>query len=102
MNALADIPESLDLPAFRPELAFPLLPDDMIGCVRRYSSEVKSPTGTYLFSRGQRDTHMFVVLEGSVNVYTGDEHESESVIDLTRHQFTGELNLLNEQGSLVT
>jgi thioredoxin reductase (NADPH) len=93
----------LDFPAFRPELAFPLLPDDMIACMRSYASEVKEAAGTSLFSRGQRDTDMFVVLEGTVNIYIGDEkNASESVIDLTHHQFTGELNLLNDQGSLVS
>ena len=45
---------------------------------------------------------MFVVLEGTINIYIGDEeHEFEPVIDLTHHQFTGELNLLNDEGSLV-
>ena len=103
ITTLTDHSDSLDFPAFRPELAFPLLPDDMIACMRGYASEVKEAAGTLLFSRGQRETDMIVVLEGSVNVYTGDEqHELESVIELTHHQFTGELNLLNDQGSLVS
>jgi hypothetical protein len=45
---------------------------------------------------------MFVVLEGTVNIYTGDEkNDIESVIDLTHHQFTGELNMLNDQRAPV-
>jgi thioredoxin reductase (NADPH) len=103
ISALTDRSDLLDYPTFRPEMAFPLLPDDMIACTRGYASELRAAAGTILFSRGQRDTDMFVVLEGAINVFIGDdEHESESVIDLTHHQFTGELNLLNEQGSLVS
>ena len=102
-TALTDHSDLLDFPAFRPELAFPLLPDDMIACMRGYASEVKEEAGATLFTRGQQDTDMFVVLEGAVNIYTGDEkNEFESVVDLTHHQFTGELNLLNDQGSLVS
>jgi thioredoxin reductase (NADPH) len=45
---------------------------------------------------------MFVVLEGTVNIYTGDEkNDIEPVIDLTHYQFTGELNMLNDQRTLV-
>jgi thioredoxin reductase (NADPH) len=49
-----------------------------------------------------RETDMFVVLEGTVNIYTGDEkNDIEPVIDLTHYQFTGELNMLNDQRTLV-
>jgi thioredoxin reductase (NADPH) len=92
----------LDFPAFRPEMAFPLLTDTMIETIRAYASEVMEPGGTTIFSRGQRGADMFVLLEGKVNIYTGDEENtSETVIDLGPHQFTGELNMLNDQPSLV-
>lgn len=101
-NALSDASSLLDFPAFRPEMAFPLLTDDMIESIRGYASEVMEPAGTSIFSRGQHDIDLFVVLQGIVNVYTGDEkNKIESVIDLSRHQFTGELNMLNGQRSLV-
>ena len=52
--------------------------------------------------RGERGTDMFVVLEGNVTIYTGnEENTSETVIDLGDHQFTGELNMLNDQPTLV-
>src|SRR5437870_5276410 len=103
MTAPTDSSASLDVPAFRPEMAFPLLTDDMIESIRGYASEVAEPAGTSIFSRGQHDTAMFLVLEGTVNIYTGDEkNDIESVIDLTHHQFTGELNMLNDQRALVS
>ena len=101
-TAFTDPSALLDFPAFRPEMAFPLLTDTMIENIRSYASEVMEPAGTTIFSRGQRGADMFVVLEGNVNIYTGDEENtSENVIDLGPNQFTGELNMLNEQPSLV-
>ncbi len=83
-------------------MAFPLLTDGMIGTIRAYASEMRVDAGATIFSRGQRGTAMFVVLEGNINVYTGDEEgSSETVIDLDANQFTGELNMLNDQPSLV-
>ncbi len=71
-------------------------------CIRGYGSEIIQPGGTSLFTPGQHGVDMFVVLEGNINIYTSDEENAvESVIDLGRHQFTGELNMLNDQGTLV-
>jgi thioredoxin reductase (NADPH) len=101
-TAFTDPSALLDFPAFRPEMAFPLLTDTMIENIRAYASEVMEPGGTTIFSRGQRGADMFVVLEGNLNIYTGnEENTSETVIDLGPNQFTGELNMLNDQPSLV-
>ena len=101
-TAFTDPSALLDFPAFRPEMAFPLLTDGMIDTIRAYASEMRVDAGATIFSRGQRGTAMFVVLEGNINVYTGDEEgSSETVIDLDANQFTGELNMLNDQPSLV-
>jgi thioredoxin reductase (NADPH) len=101
-TAFTDPSALLDFPAFRPEMAFPLLTDTMIETIRAYASEVMEPAGTTVFSRGQRGADMVVVLEGNVNIYTGDEENtSETVTDLGPNQFTGELNMLNDQPSLV-
>jgi thioredoxin reductase (NADPH) len=92
----------LDFPAFRPEMAFPPLTDDMIEIIRAYASDFTVPAGTAIYARGERGTDMFVVVEGNVNIYTGDERNaSETVTDLGDHQFTGELNMLNDQPTLV-
>jgi thioredoxin reductase (NADPH) len=52
---------------------------------------------------GQREADMFVVLTGSINVYTdNDRNQPESLVELGSLQFTGELNLLNDQQTLVS
>jgi thioredoxin reductase (NADPH) len=48
---------------FRPELAFPLLTEEMLSRVRGYGSEEKVPARTRLFARGDREIDMFVVLD---------------------------------------
>jgi thioredoxin reductase (NADPH) len=102
ITAFTDPSALLDVPVFRPEMAFPPLADGMVECIRRYASEVTEPGGTSIFTRGQHDVDMFVVLEGNINIYTADErNDIESVIDLGLHQFTGELNMLNDQATLV-
>ncbi len=101
-TAFTDPSAQLDLPAFRPEMAFPPLTDDMIEIISAYASDFTVSAGTTLFACSERGTDMFVVLEGNVNIYTGDEENtSETVIDLGDHQFTGELNMLNDQPTLV-
>ena len=101
-TAFTDPSAQLDFPAFRPEMAYPPLTDDMIEIIRAYASDFTVSAGTTIFARGERGTDMFVVLEGNVNIYTGgEENTSETVIDLGDHQFTGELNMLNDQPTLV-
>src|SRR5208283_5494596 len=83
-------------------MAFPLLTDDMIETIRAYASDFTVSAGTTIFALGERGTDMFVVVEGNVTIYTGDEeNRSETVIDVGNHQFTGELNMLNDQPTLV-
>ena len=67
-TAFTDPSAQLDFPAFRPEMAFPPLTDAMIETIRAYGSEITEPAGTALYTRGERGTDMFVVLEGSVEV----------------------------------
>jgi thioredoxin reductase (NADPH) len=101
-TAFTDPSAQLDFPAFRPEMAFPPLTDDMIEIIRAYASDFTVSAGTTIFARGERGTDMFVVVEGNVTIYTGDEENtSETVIDVGDHQFTGELNMLNDQPTLV-
>src|SRR4051794_30247274 len=100
-TAFSDPSAQLDFPTFRPEMAFPPLTDAMIEIIRGYASEVTEPAGITIFARGERSTDMFVVLEGNVNVYISEESTNETVADLGDHQFTGELNMLNDQPTLV-
>jgi thioredoxin reductase (NADPH) len=101
-TAFTDPSAQLDFPAFRPEMAFPPLTDAMVETIRGYASEVTEPAGITIFARGERATDMFVVLEGNVTIHTGDEENPrETVTDIGDHQFTGELNMLNDQPTLV-
>ena len=89
-------------PSFRPELAFPHLTDDMLVRLRGYGSEEVCPRGTLLFTRGQRDVDMFVIVKGVVDVYVeAEDGARRSVTTLQDRQFTGELDLLSSRRNLV-
>ncbi|MBV8070583.1 MAG: FAD-dependent oxidoreductase [Acidobacteriaceae bacterium] len=94
---------AFDVPSFRPDMAFPYLTGDMIGCIRNYATEREYDLGTQLSAAGQREADMFVILTGGIEVYTMDDsNQLESIIKLGPLQFTGELNLLNDQPPLVS
>jgi thioredoxin reductase (NADPH) len=103
MTTLPDPQTAFDVPSFRPEMAFPCFTDDMIGCIRSYGAEAEYDNGTQVSNAGQREVDMFVVLTGSINVYLVDNRsQPKSLIELGPRQFTGELNLLNDQPPLVS
>lgn len=100
---LPDPQAAFDLPSFRPEMAFPYLTEEMLRCIRSYGTEVEYDNGTRVTTAGQREADMFVVLVGSIQVYTLDGSlQLEAIIELGPLQFTGELNLLNDQPPLVS
>jgi thioredoxin reductase (NADPH) len=87
---------------YRPDLAHPRLTEDMIERLRNYGREEVFPSLTTLYSHGERNADMFVVLEGGIDVclplLSGgsrlfDQHNALS--------FSGEINLLNSQGAVV-
>ena len=101
-TAFTDPSALLDFPAFRPEMAFPPLTDDMVETIRAYASEVTESADVTIFAPGERGTDMFIVLEGNLTICTGkEENPSQTIADLGDHQFTGELNMLNDQPTLV-
>jgi thioredoxin reductase (NADPH) len=90
------------MPAFRPEMAFPALSDEMIERLHEYGREEIFPPETALFARGQREVDMFVVLEGKLEIYGKDEKdERKLLVTLGERQFTGELDLLSTRQTLV-
>lgn len=94
--------EASSTPLFRPELAFPHLTDDMLVRLRSYGREERCESGTILFTRGQRDVDMFVVLGGSIEVYVRAEDDTRTAVaTLGERQFTGELDLLSSRRNLV-
>ena len=89
-------------PDFRPDLAFPKLTEDMVERLRSYGREETFPANVPLFTHGERQVDMFVVLDGEVHISLPAANGESKVI--ARHQrfdFSGELNLLTSQGSLV-
>src|ERR1035437_1663556 len=88
--------------AFRPEMAFPFLTEEMILRLEGYGKRERIPEGVSLWARGQREVDMFVVLEGVVEVYfQGEGEESIVLATLRERQFSGELDLLNSRQTLA-
>lgn len=86
----------------RPDLAYPQLTPDMVERLRSYGCEETFAANTPLFKQGDRQIDMFVVLDGEIEISL-PAADGECKV-LARHrelEFSGELNLLNSQGSLV-
>ena len=89
-------------PAYSPEMAFPYLTEDMTARLHAYGQRETFPAQTVLWSRGQREVDMFVILGGAVNVYARrDDDERNAVATLQENQFSGELDLLSSRQTLV-
>jgi thioredoxin reductase (NADPH) len=91
-----------NVPDIRTDLAFPKLTEDMVERLRAYGHEESFPANVPLFTHGERQVDMFVVLEGEVAISLPAENgESKIIAHHQKFDFSGELNLLNSQGSLV-
>ena len=91
-----------NVPDFRPELAFPRLTEEMVERLRPYGREETFPANHTLFTYGERQVDMFVVLDGEVMIsLPAADGEIKVIAHHRRFDFSGELNLLNSQGSLV-
>jgi thioredoxin reductase (NADPH) len=89
-------------PDFRPDLAFPKLTEEMVERLRFYGREESFPANVPLFTPGERQVDMFVVLDGEVDISLPTSNgESKIIAHHQRFDFSGELNLLTSQGSLV-
>ena len=89
-------------PDFRPELAFPRLTEEMVERLRPYGREETLPKDLLLFTSGDRQVDMFVVLDGEITIsLPATDGETKIIAHHRRFDFSGELNLLNSQGSLV-
>jgi thioredoxin reductase (NADPH) len=87
---------------FRRDLAFPRLSDGMLQRLGSYGQEETVPKDTLLYTYGDRDTDMFVVLTGEIEsrllVKGGG---SKCFRFLGAGDFSGELNLLNTQRTVA-
>ena len=96
-NALAS-----NVPDFRPDLAFPRLTEEMVERLRAYGEEETLPANLALFSPGDRQVDMFVVLDGEITIsLPAKDGVAKVIAHHRRFDFSGELNMLNSQGSLV-
>ena len=87
---------------FRSDLAFPRLSDEMFQRLRSYGKEETVPENTQLYTYGDRDTDMFVVLSGQIESRLLLEGgKSKCFRLLPAGEFTGELNLLNTQRTVA-
>jgi thioredoxin reductase (NADPH) len=89
-------------PYNRMSQTYPTLTDDQLNRVSAYGQTESRKIGDTLYTRGDREIDFFVFLEGQAEVlethYDGSLHH---VSDLERGQFTGELTLFNNRGSLA-
>ena len=89
-------------PDFRADLAFAKLTEEMVERMGSYGRVEIVPANVPLFTHGERQVDMFVVLDGEVDIFLPTANGGSKII--ARHQrleFSGELNLLTSQGSLV-
>jgi thioredoxin reductase (NADPH) len=87
---------------FRPDLAFPHMTEEMVERLRAYGNDEAIPANTILYTQGDREIDMFVVLEGGVDVFLPVQGGESTLYAQHRElDFTGEFNLLSNQRSLV-
>ena len=87
---------------FRSDLAFPTFSDEMLQRLQVYGKQETVPENTLLYTYGDRDTDMFVVLSGEIESRLLVEGgRSKCFRLLPRGEFTGELNLLNTQRTVA-
>jgi thioredoxin reductase (NADPH) len=89
-------------PDFRQDLAFAKLTEEMVERLLPYGREETFSADATLFTCGERRVDMFVVLEGQIDISLPLANgESKVIAHHGRFDFSGELNLLTSQGSLV-
>jgi thioredoxin reductase (NADPH) len=87
---------------FRRDLAFPTLPEEMVQRLESYGSEEIVPANTTLYTRGDRNTDMFVVLDGEIHVLLPSVNGGFSTFARhRRNEFSGEFSLLNSQRAVI-
>ena len=87
---------------FRHDLAFPRLSGEMLQRLRSYGQEESVPKDTCLYSCGDRDTDMLVILSGEIESRLLVKGGGSKVFrSLCAGEFTGELNVLNTQRSIA-
>ena len=87
---------------FRRDLAFQTLTDEMVQRLQSYGREEIVPENVTLYTHGDRDSDMFVVLDGGIDIVLRSLNGGFKVFGHhRRHQFSGELSLLNSQRAVT-
>ncbi|MFZ3379570.1 MAG: cyclic nucleotide-binding domain-containing protein, partial [Candidatus Acidiferrales bacterium] len=87
---------------FHRDLAFPRLSDEMLQRLGAYGREETVPKDTLLYTYGDRDIDMFVILSGEIESRLLVEGGGSKFFrSLPAGEFSGELNLLNTQRSVA-
>jgi thioredoxin reductase (NADPH) len=88
---------------FRQDLAFTRFDDGTLRKLGPYGQEESIPTDTCLYTYGDRDTDMLVVLSGEIESRLLVSGGGSKVFRVLRSgEFSGELNLLNSQRSVAS
>ena len=88
--------------AYRRDLAFPVLTEEMVQRLNEYGREEVVEADVTLYTFGDRETDMFVILDGGVDVLLPSSDGTLKVF--ARHRkldFSGELSLLNSQSAVA-
>lgn len=88
--------------AFRRDLAFPRLSEEMVQRLHDYGHEESVAANVTLYAVGDRETDMFVILDGEINVLLPSRDGGRAIF--ARHRkfdFSGEFSLLNSQQSVA-
>ena len=81
---------------------FPRLNAEMVGRIGQYGAEEQLETDQRVFTRGDRNTDFFLVLDGEIEIFEhGDDDAARVFTVYAEGQFTGELTLFNEREILV-
>ena len=87
---------------FRRDLAFPTLTEEMVERLQGYGREENVPENVILYTHGDRDSDMFVVLDGGIDVVLRSLNGEYKLFGRhRRHQFSGEFSLLNSQRAVT-
>jgi thioredoxin reductase (NADPH) len=82
---------------------FPKLSDEQICAIRPFGEEIELPTGASLFERGDKEVNFYVLLHGSIEVFSTDCQKKKQLFVTHRTgNFTGELSLFNRQKVLLS
>jgi len=87
---------------FRRDLAFPKLTEEMIQRLQQYGREEVVAAEVTLYTLGDRETEMFVILEGGIDIFLPSSEGGHKIF--ARHRrfdFSGEFSLLNSQSAVA-